>query len=424
MRVLTINSGSSSVKFSVKEGMAPTSQESHTAWTTIIRGTLSGIGSLAAIHITRDIHPVFTAQREVDDHQEAFAWLFESLATNTADHDLDSDISNIDAIGHRIVHGGDQLSESTFINDHVLREIELANELAPLHNHACLAGISGVQAWLKKVVPMVAVFDTTFHRTLPDYAASYAIPHTLAERHHIKRYGFHGVAHASLAQSYASSTGSKLSHQRLITMQLGHGCSMTANAYGQSIDTSMGFTPCEGLMMGTRSGDLDPAIVSYLTKKEQVSARGVQSWLNEHSGLLGISGRTSDMRQLLDAMTQQQDSPAKLAVDMFCYRIRKYLGAYLAVLGGADAIVFGGGIGENAPEIRSNICQEMKWCGIHLDPKRNQTAVGLQPGEAIRINTDDSQIAAYVIGTDEESWIASETARCLHTRSDKERPKP
>ena len=199
---------------------------------------------------------------------------------------------------------------------------------------------------------------------------------------------------------------------RLITLQLGNGCSVCAIAGGRSIDTSMGFTPLEGLVMGTRSGDVDPSIVSYLSDREKVGAAEVERWLNEQSGLLGLSGRSNDMREVLRA-AEQQDNRAAFAIDLFCYRVRKYLGAYLAALNGADAVIFSGGIGENAPEIRKRICQDMEWCGLTLDPDRNSRAVGLSPGHGAPISADKSRPAAYVVAADEETWIAMETARCV-----------
>ena len=200
---------------------------------------------------------------------------------------------------------------------------------------------------------------------------------------------------------------------RLITLQLGNGCSVAAIAQGRSVETSMGFTPLEGLVMGTRSGDVDASIVSYLAEREKVEAAEVERWLNERSGLLGLSGRSNDMRELLRVAEQEQDKRAEFAIDLFCYRVRKYLGAYLAVLGGADAIVFGGGIGENAPEIRTRICQNMEWCGLRLDHDCNRAAVGLAPGRAAKISVDGSRLAAYVVAADEETWIARETVRCV-----------
>ena len=262
-------------------------------------------------------------------------------------------------------------------------------------------------------VPMVAVFDTAFHRTMPDVARHYAIPAEMADRHHIRRYGFHGIAHASLAEGYATSTGKSLHHESIITVQLGNGCSVAAIAKGRSIETSMGFTPLEGLVMGTRSGDVDASLVGFLAEREKVSTADVERWLNERSGLLGLSGRSNDMREVLHAAEHEGDHRAEFAIALFCYRVRKYLGGYLAVLGGADAIVFGGGIGENAPEVRKRICRNMEWCGIRVDHERNRAAVRITPGSAAKISTDDSRPAVYVVAADEETWIAKETARCV-----------
>jgi len=292
-------------------------------------------------------------------------------------------------------------------------EIDALAELAPLHNPACLEGIRGARAVLGTKVPMVAVFDTAFHHTMPSHAKVYALPNELANRHHIRRYGFHGIAHTSLAKSYFQNTGKPSEHSRLITLQLGNGCSITAIKDGKSVETSMGFTPLEGLVMGTRCGDLDPSIVNYLCQKEKVDASEVDRWLNEQSGLLGLSGRTNDMRELLRAAEHERHEPSHMAIEVFCYRVKKYIGAYLAVLGGADALIFGGGIGEAAPAIRTKICEGMEWCGLRLDPARNRAATGLQPGEVARISQNGHPLEAYVGAADEETWIARETMRCL-----------
>jgi acetate kinase len=326
---------------------------------------------------------------------------------------LGQSLGSIDAVGHRVVHGGDRYVKSTVITEEVESGIDELSELAPLHNPACLAGIRGARAALGASMPMVAVFDTAFHQTMPEVAKQYAIPTDMAERHRIRRYGFHGIAHASLANGYAASAGRPLEETRLITLQLGNGCSVTAIAQGKSIETSMGFTPLEGLVMGTRSGDIDAAIVGYLSGREKVESAEVERWLNERSGLLGLSGRSNDMRELLRAAEQDGDQRAQFAVDLFCYRARKYLGAYLSVLGGADAIIFGGGIGENAPDIRRRICMGMDWCGIHLNANRNRAVAGLRPGATEKISADESRIAVYVVAADEETWIAKETARCV-----------
>jgi acetate kinase len=251
---------------------------------------------------------------------------------------------------------------------------------------------------------MVAAFDTSFHHTIPAEAATYAIPWELSKKHRIRRYGFHGLAHQYSAWRYGQLTGTPSDKIDVVTLHLGNGCSAAAIRGGKSVDTSMGFTPLEGLVMGTRSGDLDPALISYLARKEGATAAEVENWLNQRSGLLGVSGRSSDMRDLVAAY--DEDPRCRLAVEIFCYRARKYIGAYLAALGGADAVVFSGGIGEKAPFIRESICTGMNWCGIRLDPDKNVSLDGRDG----TISPADSAIQLYVIHTDEEAIIARETA--------------
>jgi acetate kinase len=255
---------------------------------------------------------------------------------------------------------------------------------------------------------MVATFDTAFHRSLPERASRYAIPTELSERHDIRRYGFHGLAHRYIVERFSEIAATPVEEMKLITLQLGAGCSATAVDGGRSVDTSMGFTPLEGLMMGTRSGDLDPSLVGFLARGEEVSAEEVEGWLNTRSGLLGVSGHSGDMRELLEA-EREGDLRASLAVDMFCYRVRKCIGAYLAVLDGADAIIFGGGIGENAPEVRARICAGLGWCGLLVDADRNAEAIGAET----RISSDVSPLQAYVIPVDEASIIVRDTLGCL-----------
>ncbi len=402
MRILVINSGSSSIKFRLAEVV----EEKGTLATRpgLLEGAVKGIGGAPSVDMTGQLVSRSTTKIEARDHTQAMRVLMNQLGNS---------LSSIQAVGHRVVHGGDRYVESTVITDQIEAGIDALSELAPLHNPACLAGIRGAKAALGSTVPMVAVFDTAFHRTMPEVARHYAISTELADRHHIRRYGFHGIAHASLANGYGVCTGNSLKQARIITLQLGNGCSVAAIAEGKSIETSMGFTPLEGLVMGTRSGDIDPSVVSYLSEREKVEPAEVERWLNQRSGLLGLSGRSNDMRELLRAVEQEGDQRAEFAVDLFCYRVRKYLGAYLAVLGGADAIVFGGGIGENAPEVRKRICRNMEWCGMSVHPDRNRTAVGLSAGSAGKISTDDSRVAVYVVAADEETWIAKETARCV-----------
>jgi len=403
MRVLVVNSGSSSIKFRLVDVI----EEPKGVLTTrpaLLQGAVKGIGGIASIEVAGQDGHRSTATLEIGDHAGALGVLFDRLAGS---------LGTIEAVGHRVVHGGVQYVAPTLITEQVEAGIDALSELAPLHNPSCLAGIRGAKKALGPAKPMVAVFDTAFHQTMPEVAKQYALPVELANRHHIRRYGFHGIAHASLANGYAMCTGSSLEQVRLITLQLGNGCSVAAIAQGRSVETSMGFTPLEGLVMGTRSGDVDASIISYLSEREKVEAAEVERWLNERSGLLGLSGRSNDMRELLRAAEKEQDKRAQFAVDLFCYRVRKYIGSYLAVLGGADAIVFGGGIGENAPEIRDRICRNMEWCGLRFDADRNRAAAGLTPGRAAKISTDESRPAAYVVAADEETWIAKETVRCM-----------
>ncbi|MGH7184075.1 MAG: acetate/propionate family kinase [Nitrospiraceae bacterium] len=403
MHVLVVNSGSSSIKFRLVEVVKePTG--ALVSLPALIQGAVKGIGGVASFEVTGQGRDPSTAALEIGDHEQALRVLFDRLAGS---------IDKIEAVGHRVVHGGNRYVEPTLITEQVEADIDALSELAPLHNPSCLAGIRGARAVLGPSRPMVAVFDTAFHQTMPEVAKRYALPMELADRYRIRRYGFHGIAHASLANGYAACTGHSLGQVRLITLQLGNGCSVAAIAQGRSVETSMGFTPLEGLVMGTRSGDVDAAIVSYLSEREKVEAAEVERWLNERSGLLGLSGRSNDMRELLRLAEQEQDKRAEFAIDLFCYRVRKYLGSYLAVLGGADAIVFGGGIGESAPQIRERICRNMEWCGLRLNRDRNRAAVGLAPGCAAQISVDGSQPTAYVVAVDEEAWIAKETVRCV-----------
>lgn len=402
MRILVLNSGSSSIKFRLVEVVEePTGLL--TSRPALLQGAVKGIGSVARVELMGQAVGRSTTTLEVRDHAHALRELFDRLAGS---------LDKIEAIGHRVVHGGNQYVKSTMITMQVEAGIDALSELAPLHNPSCLAGIRGARTAFGSDLPMVAVFDTAFHQTMPEIAKQYALPVELVERHQIRRYGFHGIAHASLADGYAAHTGNPLEVIRLITMQLGNGCSVTAIAQGRSVETSMGFTPLEGLVMGTRSGDVDASIVGYLFDREKVEVAEIERWLNERSGLLGLSGRSNDMRELLLA-AEQGDKRAAFAIDLFCYRARKYLGGYLAVLGGADAIVFGGGIGENAPEVRERICRNMEWCGLELSRDRNRATVGLAPGRAAQISADGSRVAAYVVAADEETWIARETVRCV-----------
>lgn len=402
MKILTINCGSSTLKFQfieVENKEAALGQEHKIAF-----GIIDRIGSHATIQFTAKNGEYLRETAVVSNHFEAtqrvLSWLG-SLKLLGAD--------GLEAVGHRVVHGGDRFTKPTLINDEVIHAIEGFSDLAPLHNAPSLSAIRAVRALLGSNVPQVATFDTVFHTTLPERASRYAIPLDIARKHHIRRYGFHGLAHRYMTERYAAITHTSINQLRIITLQLGNGCSATAIKNGHSVDTSMGFTPLEGLMMGTRSGDVDPSLTGFLARQEEVNIEEVEDWLNTRSGLLGVSGRSQDMRELLETEAQG-NSRAALSIEMFCYRVRKYIGAYMAVLGGVDAVVFGGGIGENAPTVRDRICADMDWCGLNLDQDRNAAIVGSEG----RISVDDAKIHAYVIPVNEAVIIARDTVSCLH----------
>jgi acetate kinase len=318
--------------------------------------------------------------------------------------------SSLDAVGHRVVHGGEEFTASEEIDERMLLTVSQIGYLAPLHNGPALEVIRETRRVLGGSLPMVAVFDTAFHRTLPNYARRYAIPEEMTIKHQLWRYGFHGLAHRWMMERFAALANRQPNSLKLVTLQLGSGCSAAAIQNGRSVETSMGLTPLEGLMMATRSGDIDPSLPGWLSQQEGVGIEQVRESLNTRSGLLGVHGSIQDVRGLLEA-EQKGDGRARLALEMFCHRVRKYLGAYLAVMGGADAVIFGGGIGENAPAIRERICANMNWCGLHLRQERNAPAA--QEG---CISTDDSPISVYVVPVNEEVLIAREAFKCLSRR--------
>ncbi len=410
VKILVVNCGSSSLKFSVHDTHGFFQDGELQRGTMLLHGKINGIGGNVTCVLTDKHGSKQTFSRQILHIENAIEWMCGILQDRQLPYAYWEDI---ETVGHRIVHGGEACTKAVRIDDEVLSQIEQLNDLAPLHNHFCVEGIRTLQQVFGETMPMVAVFDTAFHETLPEHARTYALPLELAKKAGIRRYGFHGIAHASLAAGYARFAGKSPQQSRLVTLQLGNGCSMTAIAQGQSVETSMGFTPLEGLVMGTRSGNVDPAIVCHLMKYHDMNVVEVEQLLNEQSGLLGVSGRSSDMQVLLKAANDESDTRAQLAIEIFCYRIQHYLGAYLAVLHGADAVVFGGGIGENAPEIRAKVCEGMEWCGLKIDSIRNQGSINLRPGDAAKISDDESSIAAYVVGTDEETVIAQKTIRCL-----------
>jgi acetate kinase len=313
---------------------------------------------------------------------------------------------DVDAIGHRLVHGGERFSESALITDDVFRVIEDTVALAPLHNPSSIEGIRSARSFFGSEKPQVAVFDTAFHHGMPPQAALYAVPYEWYEKYGVRRYGFHGTSYRYVAHRYRVLRNVTREQTNIISLHLGNGCSACAIHRGKSVDISMGITPLEGLVMGTRSGDIDASIVTLIAGKEHLSAEAVEQMLNKQCGLLGVSGISADMRTL----TGRDDADrAQLAIDMFCYRARKYIGAYLAAMGGADAGIFTGGIGENSSDIRARICEGLQFCGLHIDAEKNQAQ---QPADR-QITTDTSTLAAFCIHTDEELLIARDTVRVI-----------
>lgn len=407
MNVLVLNAGSSSLKFQLiatdREAMAADKD------VRLCRGQIDRFGGEVVIAVLmRDgSRKKFTASTR--DLQASLEHLMQWIASDASGISEIRAISDVHAIGHRVVHGGELFGESKLITDEVLKGIEDCIELAPLHNPNNIKGILAALHVFGPKLPQVAVFDTSFHHSLPEHAYLYAIPYHLYRRHRIRRYGFHGTSHRYVAERYRMLRGMSKEQTNVITLHLGNGCSAAAIRGGCSVDTSMGMTPLEGLVMGTRSGDIDPAIVSLIATKESLSASETEALLNTQSGLLGISGLTNDMRVLQDELKSNEDRRVRLAIEVFCYRAKKYIGAFLAGMGGSDAIVFTGGIGENSPDIRARICTGLEWAGLKLNERKNQQLVGSEG----QISTDDSRLHAFVIPTDEELLIARDTVRCV-----------
>jgi acetate kinase len=399
MKILVFNCGSSSLKFELLELDATGAQRARA----IGLGHFEGIGAAHTEAVLVDgggsetrITLTGCGYREAAD--QAITW----LGKLTAQTNLD-----LDATAHRIVHGGPRLFGPLLLDGAAISELEQAASFAPLHNPPALMTIRAVRERLPGL-PSVVLADTAFHRDLPDYARNYALPRELVRRHGIHRYGFHGIGDAWMMERYAELTASDPASLNLITLHLGAGCSATAIRHGKSVDTSMGLTPLEGLMMATRSGDLDPTIVSFLCAREKITPAEVESLLNHKSGMLGVSGVSGDLREVL-ASAHAGNSDAALAIEMFSYRVRKYIGQYLAVPGITEAIIFGGGIGEHADDIRARICQGLDHLGVAFDSERNRAANGHES----RISSDDSKVKLYVIPLDEELYIARSAARLL-----------
>lgn len=394
MKILVLNCGSSSIKYQL---IHTKDQES------LCRGLVERIGAVTSI-----IRQEWKGQKPVkktlviDNHEAALKTIMELLLE--ADNEYLGSLDEIEAVGHRVVHGGETFKDSVLIDEDVEEAIQQAFDIAPLHNPPNLQGIRAAKKQLPNI-PHVAVFDTAFHHSIPEQAYLYGIPNRLYRRYKIRRYGFHGTSHYYVSRKYYQLTGRDKEGSKVITCHLGNGASITAIKDGLSYDTSMGFSPLEGLVMGTRSGDIDPSILFYLIEKEELSLANVHALLNKHSGLLGLSGYAADMRDLLEEAAKG-DRRCNQAIDVFCYRAKKYIGAYMASLNGVDAIIFTGGIGENAPQIRSKILEGLENLGIELDDSRNKAI----PEDRI-ISSDTSVTDVLVIPTNEELVIAIDAAK-------------
>jgi acetate kinase len=401
MKILVLNCGSSTIKFQLIE----TDEEriASNADRCIAKGSVEKIGTdEAVLHFSVPPNPAQSVTEEMLDHQTALARAIRALKEAKAV----GDISQIEAVGHRVVHGGERFSASVMIDDEVEKAIQQCSELAPLHNPHNLRGYLVARKVLPQV-PQVAVFDTAFHQTMPPKAYLYGLPYSYYRRYRIRRYGFHSPSHRYVAFRCREMLGKAKGEANLITAHLGNGCSITAIEKGKSIDTSMGFTPLEGLLMGTRCGDIDPAIILYLMSKDELTVHDMSALLNRFSGLYGISANSNDMRELIAAA--EGDKQAEAAIEAFCYRLRKYIGAYTAALGHVDGLVFTGGIGENAPLVREKTCQGLAELGYEIDLARNNEAVG----KTSEISTDSSRVRIFVIPTNEELLIARDTFRVV-----------
>ncbi|MHB8337240.1 MAG: acetate/propionate family kinase [Ignavibacteriaceae bacterium] len=394
MKILVLNCGSSSIKYQfidTKEKIA------------LAKGVVERIGmSSAVLSHSRYDGDGIKIVGEILDHTIAIEYVLGVILSKN--HGVIDSKDDIEAVGHRVVHGGETFSDSVLINDEVMQVLQDNIELAPLHNPPNIKGIQAVKRILPNV-PQCAVFDTAFHTKMPPKSFLYGIPYELYKKHKIRKYGFHGTSHSYVAHKAAELLGKNINDLKIVTAHLGNGCSMSAVQNGISVDTSMGFTPLEGLIMGTRSGDADPSLILYIMGKEGLSLSEAGTLLNKHSGLIGISGVSSDMRELIVAI-KEGNKRAKYAFDIFCYRIKKYLGSYAAAMGGLDAFVFTGGIGENSSEVRAEVCSNLEFLGIELDEEKNNSNNEI-------ISKSSSKVPVLRIPTNEELVIALDTGRIV-----------
>ena len=397
MKILVLNCGSSSIKYKLFD---MTTKE------VLAQGGIEKIGLVGSfLKLTLPNGEKKILEKDIPEHTAGIEFILNTLVS--PEYGAIKSLDEINAVGHRMVHGGERFSESVLLNKEVLDAFIACNDLAPLHNPANLKGVNAVSAILPNV-PQVGVFDTAFHQTMPDYAYMYAIPYELYEKYGVRRYGFHGTSHRYVSQRVCEFLGVDPKGKKIITCHIGNGGSISAIKDGKCIDTSMGLTPLEGLVMGTRSGDIDAGAVTFIMEKEGLNATGVSNLLNKKSGVLGVAGVSSDMREL-EAAVAAGNPKAILAEKMYFYRIKKYIGAYAAALGGVDIILFTGGVGENQANCRSEVCEGLEFMGVKIDLEKNKVR-----GEEAIISADDSKVTVAVIPTDEELMIASDTLAILN----------
>lgn len=394
MKIFVLNCGSSSIKYQLIDSEA----KKVTA-----KGLLERIGTEGSFLKHYSVYDyAIEIKRPVANHTEGIQMVLDALVHK--DYGVIKDLSEITAFGHRVVHGGEKFHESVLINEQVIEDIKKCIPMAPLHNPANLAGIKACMTLMPNA-PHVAVFDTAFHQTIPAKAYLYGLPYELYIKYGLRKYGFHGISHQYVSGTAAKYLGKELAELRLVTCHLGNGASVAAVKHGKSIDTSMGFTPLEGLVMGTRCGEVDPAIIPFIMDKEDMTGKQVYQYLNNKSGVLGISGLSSDFRDLEKA-SGNGDERASLAMDIFAYRVSKYIGAYAVAMGGLDAVIFTAGLGENSPVIREKICENLGFMGASLDKEKNAVRDGIR-----EISKDGCPVKLLVIPTNEELVIAEETER-------------
>ncbi len=394
MKILVLNCGSSSIKYKLFD--MPKGD-------VIAQGGIEKIGMAGSfLKLTTASGEKVIIEKEIPEHTCGVKFIFEVLTGSQ--YGVISSLDEINAVGHRMVHGGEKFNKSVLLTPDVLEAFAACNDLAPLHNPANLKGVNAVTELLPDV-PQVGVFDTAFHQTMPDYAYLYAIPYELYQKYGVRRYGFHGTSHRFVSGEICKYLGIKAEGSKIITCHIGNGGSISAVKDGKSIDTTMGLTPLEGIMMGTRSGDIDGGAVTFLMEKEGLDSTAMSNLLNKKSGLLGISGVSSDMREV-SAAVEEGNERAALAKKMYAYRIKKYIGAFAAAMGGVDVVIFTGGVGENRDEVRAAACEGLEFLGIKIDQEVNKKILFGKDGI---ISTPDSKVKVVVLPTDEELMIASDT---------------